>query len=581
MNRDNTRILTTAKRWLTTPFDPETQKQVQDLIRQGGNDLIEAFHKDLDFGTGGLRGIVGPGTNRINRYTVGRVTLGLARYIQRSFPEEEHSVAIAFDCRTHSASLAGSVADILSTQGIKVYLFESLRPTPELSFTLRYLHCQAGVVITASHNPKTYNGYKVYWQDGAQIAPPHDRRILQEIAAISFEQIPPSSAAQRDCIYPLGNPMDQAYIEACTQSVGATTTAKKLKIAYTPLHGTSIMVMPELLAQAGFGEVHIVEQQAQPDGNFPTVASPNPEEPEAMRMVLDLAKEKETDLALGTDPDSDRVGFAVRDDRGEMRLLDGNQSAALMMDYVLSNYTSTPTQPIPIPFVASTVVSSDLLLKISRYYKVQHERVLTGFKWIGALIHRYEGQKQFLCGGEESYGFLVGDAVRDKDAQITALLFCQMAEQLRSEQGLTVWQKLQELYLKHGLYKDQLLSITLLKGQEGTQKVSQLMRKYREGQDTEIAGSKIIRIQDFQNSQDQNFSKRLYQAITLPETNLLIFFLDDGSKVAIRPSGTEPKIKAYLSARAEIRHIDEIKSVEEKLTKTLEGKSEFFKHLFG
>lgn len=542
-----------AEVWLGDGFDPKTRRDVKRLIEKGGADLSEAFYQDLEFGTGGIRGITGVGTHRINRYTLGKATQGLVNYLLQTHTKTCR-VAIAYDSRNSGETLAKSISEVFSAHAFEVYLFESLRPTPELSFAVRHLKCQAGIVITASHNPKEYNGYKVYLADGGQIVPPHDREIIEAVRQVSFSEIR-FDPELRNISY-IGKAVDEAYIDTCLQVSGSTGNSKKTTIVYTALHGSGAVVMPTLMKRAGFHRFTSVAQQASPDGNFPTVKTPNPEEQDALKMALTLGEHQNADVVFGTDPDADRVGFAVRNAANKLELLNGNQAAALMMDYVLSQRKTYDIEP----FVASTVVTSELLLKISAHYGIRHERVLTGFKWIGELIEKHRGKRQFICGGEESYGFLVGDRVRDKDAMISALVFCEMAEAAH-QRGETVWDRLQNIYRTHGLYRERLISLHL-PGREGAERIAQTLKNYRAHPPQEISGIRVQKICDFQTSTAQNTDHGTVEKLNLPPSNVLIYYLSDGTQIALRPSGTEPKMKCYLSVWENLTNSDAIATTE-------------------
>lgn len=548
--------------WLTPTFDQDTQDYIKQLLATNSNELKESFYKDLEFGTGGMRGIMGIGTNRINKFTLGKNTQGLSNYMQKVFPGESLKVAIAYDCRHNSQTLAKVVADVFSANGIQVYLFEDLRPTPELSFTVKHLDCHCGIVLTASHNPPEYNGYKVYWQDGGQLVPPQDAEIISEINALDYSEI--KFEAAEDLIKYIGEDVDDAFINASVKNGSFKTdeSAKDdLTIVFTSLHGTSITTIPETLKRAGYRNVHIVKEQEVPNGDFPTVKSPNPEEPEALEMAMELAKKVSADIVIGTDPDSDRLGIAVRNLDGKMILLNGNQTMVVMTKFLLRHYQYegclTPTD-----FIGSTIVSTPLMIELAKAYNVECKVGLTGFKWIAKMIKDFPKQ-YFVGGGEESFGFMVGDFVRDKDAITSALLACEIAAQAKADDS-SFFKYLIELYSKHGFYKERLISMTK-KGIEGAQEIKQMMIDARENPLTEVNGSKVILIEDYQLSISKNISNGTTEAINIPKSNVLIYYTDDGSKIALRPSGTEPKIKFYISVNTNLDNVTDFQITEQKL----------------
>ncbi len=531
-----------AEKWLSPAFDSETRDAVQHLMDHDPAGLEDAFYKDLEFGTGGLRGVMGAGSNRINRYTIGMATQGLANYLRASFGPGHHKVAIAHDSRINSPFFARTTAEVFSANGFEVYLFDGLRPTPELSFTLRHLGCKAGVVITASHNPKEYNGYKVYWEDGGQLVPPHDRNVIEKVRQIqSVEEV--KFDANEALIHSIGKVLDKAYLD---RVVGLSFRQGKsnLKIVYTSLHGTGIQSIPEALQRMGFESVSIVEAQATPDGNFPTVASPNPEENSAMEMALDQAKAEGADIVLGTDPDSDRVGIGVRNPEGELVLLNGNQAGSLLVDYLLQQWKANNRLKGK-EFVAKTVVTSDLISRIAASYQVPCPETLTGFKYIAELIQKEEGKRAFIGGGEESYGYLAGDFVRDKDAVISSVMLCEAAAHA-AEKNSSLFERLLELYQTHGYYQEKLVSFTK-KGKTGAEAIAQLMERFRNTPPTTLGGSAVVAIRDFKSSTEMNTTTGTNSPISLPGSNVMQFITADGSKITARPSGTEPKIKFYFS----------------------------------
>tara|TARA_R110002072_G_scaffold236749_1_gene394284 strand:+ start:16421 stop:18148 length:1728 start_codon:yes stop_codon:yes gene_type:complete len=561
-------ILEKVNQWLTPTFDEKTQNQIKDLIAFNPKELEESFYKNIEFGTGGMRGIVGVGDNRINKYTLGKNTQGLSNYIKTKFPGEQHKVAIAYDCRHNSKELAKVVADVFSANDIEVFLFSDLRPTPELSFAVTHLNCHAGIVLTASHNPPEYNGYKVYWSDGGQLVPPQDVEIIAEINSLNFEDI--RFTAKEHLIHYIDQEIDEAFINKSIQtgSFGTSKKAKEnLKIVFTSLHGTSITLIPEVLKRAGYTNLHIVQEQAEPNGDFPTVVSPNPEEPEALKMAIKLANNIQADIVIGTDPDGDRLGVAVRNPAGEMTILNGNQTMSLMSDFLL-NFHSKNNSLQGNAFVASTIVSTPMMEKIAKHYNSECKVGLTGFKWIAKMIKDHPDQ-QFIGGGEESFGYMVSDFVRDKDAVTATLLACEMAAQ-QKENGNTLLDYLNQLFLKHGYYKEHLVSL-VKKGIEGSQEIKQMMIDLRANPFTEISSSKVIQVDDYQTGISKNLISKKEEKIELPFSNVLIYTTEDGTKVAARPSGTEPKIKFYISVNSPLQSLKELNQVSEKLTEKMNG----------
>lgn len=537
-----------VREWLSEPFDAGTRKEVEMMQQENAELLKDSFYKDLEFGTGGMRGVMGVGTNRINKYTLGKSTQGLSQYLRDKIKDEEIRAVIAYDCRNNSDTLARVVAEVFSANGIKVFLFSSLRTTPELSFAVKYLDCHCGIVLTASHNPPEYNGYKVYWRDGGQLVPPQDEEIIQTIDNTSYSDI--KFEANEALIEMIDEVVDDAFVEASVQNGSFETPASakdELTIVFTPLHGTSITAIPQTLAKAGYKNVHIVKEQAEPNGNFPTVKSPNPEEKAALKMATELAEQVGADILIGTDPDSDRLGIAVRNKAGEMELLTGNQTMVVMVDYLLQKRLQKGFKGNE--FIASTIVSTPMLRLIAQDYNVGYEEVLTGFKWIAKLI-KDNPDKNFVGGGEESYGFMVGDFVRDKDAVTSTLLACEIAAQAKAE-GSSFFEKLESLYIKYGYFKEHLISL-VKKGMSGAQEIDNIMKDLREHPLQEINGSKVVLIEDFQESKSFNQIEGTVKKIDLPKSNVLIFYTEDGSKIAARPSGTEPKIKFYISVQEEV-----------------------------
>jgi len=533
-----------ATLWTSDLFDAKTRAEARELLDQGGDALIEPFYKDLDFGTGGMRGIMGVGTNRINPYTLGLATQGLAAYAQTFFNGKPLKAAIAFDSRNNSKSFARKVAEVLSANGVHTFLFEDLRPTPELSYAVRELGCDFGIVLTASHNPKEYNGYKVYWNDGGQLVPPHDIAVIEKVRATRFEDI--RWNANEALIETVGTAVDDKYIDMVAalslNNVGKT----ELDIVFTALHGTSIVSVPPALAKAGFTNVQLVEAQSTPDVNFPTVASPNPEESAALAMAVAQAEATNADLVIGCDPDTDRVGIAVNDGTGKMQLLNGNDTAALLVHYILDAYKTNGTLPAN-GFTAATVVTTDLIADISAAYGVPCYRCLTGFKWIADIINN-KPEEQFLVGGEESYGYLIGDEVRDKDAVASAVMIAEMAANDKA-QGRTVLQQLEAIHREFGQYQERLIAVTK-KGRPGAQEIADMMTALRNDPPKTLAGSPVIIAIDHGKSTQTDLLTGATSSTELPASNVLQFVTEAGDKVSARPSGTEPKIKFYFSVRA-------------------------------
>ena len=538
----NHNFMDQVAKWQLDPFDKETQENVNALLNNP-KALEDAFYTDLSFGTGGMRGIMGVGTNRVNRYTFGRNTQGLCNYIKKSFPEKRAKVIIGYDCRHQSDTLAQTVADIFSSNDIDVYLFSALRPTPEVSFAVRELGAQCGVILTASHNPPEYNGYKVYWEDGGQIVPPHDKAIIEEINAVDFSDI--QFAAKPENITLIDKNIDKAFQNACVANGRlGDGDRSQLKVVFTSLHGTSITAIPAVLQKAGYTQVHIVEEQAEPNGNFPTVDSPNPEEPAALAMALQKAEEVQADIVIGTDPDADRLGIAVRNHKGEMELLNGNQTMIVMTQFILDRVKREQNQDY---FIGSTVVSTPMMSVLASHYGVDCKIGLTGFKWIAKMIVDYPDEK-FLGGGEESFGFMVGDFVRDKDAVTAALLACEVASTAMSN-GESFFDQLLKAYKTFGLYQEKLISF-VKKGKQGVLEIQQMMENLRKSPPEQIGGVRIKTIEDFKGGIQYNCIDGKKETITLPKSDVLIFTTEDGAKVAVRPSGTEPKIKFYFSVNS-------------------------------
>lgn len=553
-------IIEKAKSWLTEPFDNQTQQEIQNILSNNSSDLEDRFYKDLEFGTGGMRGVVGVGTNRINKYTLGKATQGLSNYLNKVISDSEIKVAIGYDCRNDSEWLAKVVADVLSANNIHVYLFEDLRPTPELSFAVNHLDCHAGIVLTASHNPPEYNGYKVYWTDGGQIVPPQDGEIIAEVNALEYSDI--NFQSNESLIKMIGEEVDNAFCNASVENGTFDVEGRDdLKIVFTSLHGTSIKSIPTVLEKAGYSQVSIVKEQEVPDGNFPTVKSPNPEEPEALEMAIELANEVGADIVLGTDPDSDRIGIAVRDLEGNMKLLNGNQTMSLMTDFLIQNWQSKGKLNGE-QFVGSTIVSSNLVNEVADSYGVETKVGLTGFKWIAKMILD-NPQLDFIGGGEESFGYMVGDFVRDKDAVTSALLACEIAADAKAK-GSSFYQELINLYIKNSFYKERLMSF-VKKGKDGAEQIQKMMSDMRTSPRAKIDGSKVVKICDYQNSTETNAITGAVTTINLPKSNVLIYHTEDGTKIAARPSGTEPKIKFYFSVKTQLDSVENSAKTEAEL----------------
>lgn len=553
-------ILNKANKWLTDVFDSETQQEIQQLINTNAEDLSDRFYKNLEFGTGGMRGIVGAGTNRINKYTLGKATQGLSNYLHKTHANKTIKVAIGYDCRHDSEWLAKVVASVFSANNIHVFLFEDMRPTPELSFAVNYLGCDAGIVLTASHNPPEYNGYKVYWNDGGQIVPPHDTEIINEVNSLEFSEI--NFNTNKKLISTIGSEIDEAFWQASiANGTFDVKEREKLKIVFTSLHGTSIKLIPEALKRAGYTQVHIVNEQATPNGDFPTVASPNPEEPAALKMAVDLANKLNADIVLGTDPDSDRIGVAVRNTDGNMTLLNGNQTMS-MMTHFLINHWKKQGKLNGKQFVGSTIVSTNLVNDIANSYGVETKVGLTGFKWIAKMIKDHP-ELDFIGGGEESFGYMVGDFVRDKDAVTSALLACEIAADAKANNS-SFYNELLNLYTQHNYYKEHLISL-VKKGMDGAQQIKQMMVDLRNNPLTKIDGSKVEYLYDYQSSIRKNLLTGEVTTINIPKSNVLIYHTEDGTKVAARPSGTEPKIKFYFSVKNKLDTPTNAKVVEKNL----------------
>jgi phosphoglucomutase len=564
-------ILKKAEEWLNPYFDRETREEVKNLIDNNPKELTDSFYRSLEFGTGGLRGIMGAGTNRMNIYTLGMATQGLANYLIQQFPTlPEIRVAIATDSRNNSAKFAQTAADILSANGIVVYLFDSLRPTPELSFAVRNFKCQSGIVITASHNPKEYNGYKVYWDDGGQVVPPHDKNIIAEVNKIqSVKDVKFKGIS--NLIKVIGQETDEMYINTLASLSLSPEIIRKhsnLKIVYTALHGTGVKLVPMALKKFGFTNVNTVKEQDVSDGNFPTITSPNPEEASALKLALELANKIDADLVMATDPDGDRVGLGVKDDSGQFILLNGNQAATLLIYYLLTKWKEKGMIKGN-EYIVKTIVTTDLLADIATKYKVECHEVLTGFKYIAEIIRKLEGKKTFIGGGEESYGYLAGSFVRDKDAILCCALFAEIAAWAK-EQNKSLYQLLIEIYVEFGLYKEHLISLTK-KGKEGAEEIKAMMVNFRSNPPKTIGGSKVKLIHDYEMRVTTNIQTGKTTSIEFPESDVIQLITEDKTRISVRPSGTEPKIKFYFGVRGELKSVAEYKQVIAKLDEKIKG----------
>ena len=556
--------------WLTGAFDEATRTSVQQLQAKGDDDLADAFYRNLEFGTGGLRGIMGVGTNRMNKYTIGMATQGYANYLKNSFPQEKISVAIAHDSRNNSRFFAETVASVFGANGIQVYLFEALRPTPELSFAIRKLGCKGGVVCTASHNPKEYNGYKAYWEDGGQLVPPHDENVIKEVEKIQHVNDVKWTGGEHN-ITTIGKDLDDAYIgmvKGLSVYPEVIRAQKDLKIVYTSIHGTGITLVPPVLKAFGFENVIIVEEQAVPDGNFPTVVSPNPEEKDAMRIGLEKAEKVDADILLGTDPDADRVGIGVKNNRNEWILLNGNQTAVLAFNYMIESRKEKGIAQDN-DMVVKTIVTTDMIDAIARKSGINCYNVLTGFKWIAELILEKENTENYVIGGEESYGLMIGSQLRDKDAVSAVAILCEMAAYEKNK-GRSLYQRLVDLYVEYGFYKEHLVSITK-KGMNGQQEIAAMMEGFRSNPPQSLGGSKVVSLLDYQKQQATNLTSGTVEPIRLPKSNVLQFLLEDGSKISARPSGTEPKIKFYFSVHTALESADAFDKTQAALAARIEA----------
>jgi len=569
MLRTESEIQNTINTWLSSFFDEETKARIQDLKANNPEELKDSFYKNLEFGTGGMRGVMGVGTNRINNYTLGKNTQGLSDYLHKTYPNQAIKTVIAFDCRHNSKEFAQIVADVFSANNIEVFLFEDLRATPELSFALKHLGCQCGIVLTASHNPPEYNGYKVYWEDGGQLVPPFDGEIIDVINVLEYSDI--NFAANTNLIHTIGKDVDDVFIDASVKSgsleVNTAKNRENLSVVFTALHGTSITAVPETLKRAGYTNVNLVEAQSKPDGDFPTVKSPNPEEPEALKMALDLANEVQADIVIGTDPDCDRLGIAVRNFDNKMVLLNGNQTMIMMTKFLLDLWKQKGALNGN-QFVGSTIVSTPMLSKLTEAYGVECKIGLTGFKWIAKMIKDFP-TLDFIGGGEESFGFMVGDFVRDKDAVTATLLACEIAAYTKANNS-SFFKELINTYVEYDFYNERLVSLTK-KGIEGSQEITNIMEAARNNPVTSIQGSKVVTVHDYKLSVCKNLQLGTSETISIPKSDVLIYTTEDGSRVALRPSGTEPKIKFYLSVNSPLNSPDQFSATETLLNTKIDA----------
>lgn len=569
------KIIEKAKIWLGPEYDQQTRDEVQALLDGDPKALEDAFYKDLEFGTGGLRGVMGAGINRMNEYTVSMATQGLANYINQVVKDETKSVAIAHDSRNNSHVFARKAAEVFSANGIKVYLFPELRPTPELSFAVRHFNCSSGIVITASHNPKEYNGYKVYWSDGGQIVPPHDKAIIAEVRKINGPKDVRFEADQ-ELIEIIGSDVDELYRKTLLkESIHGDSIASQasMPIVYTALHGTGITQIPQLLEDMGFKNIHLVKEQEKPDGNFPTVHSPNPEEQPALDLSLKLGEKVDAEIIMGTDPDADRVGIAVKDLEGKLVLLNGNETASILTHYILSGLKGKGRLPEN-GYVCRTIVTTELIDRIAEKFGVGCYHTLTGFKYIAEKIREVEGREKFICGGEESYGFMIGDAVRDKDAVVTGAMLCEVAAWAKAK-GSSFYEELIAMYAEYGFFREALVSL-VKKGKDGAEQIAAMMERFRTNTPKEIAGSKVIQMRDYKSGEIWDVETDTVKPTNLPHSNVVQFYLEDGSKVTARPSGTEPKIKFYFSLHTEIEGKSDFEDAKARLERRIEELKEAF-----
>lgn len=554
-----------AKQWLSDKYDEQTRREVQRMIDENSEELVDAFYKDLEFGTGGMRGIMGVGTNRMNKYTIGAATQGLADYLKQQFPGEGISVVIGCDVRHNSDVFSRMCAEVLSANGIKAFLFDGFRPTPEISFAIRFLHAKSGIIITASHNPPKYNGYKAYWDDGSQVVPPHDKGIIDQVAKVRVEDI--KFTPNEKLIETIGEKVDRAFVEAAVKHGSYDTTGRDdFKLVYTPIHGTSFKAMIPALELAGFKNVITVTEQMVPSGDFPTVKSPNPEDPKALKMATDLAIRENADMVVGTDPDADRIGIAVRNLEGELELLNGNQTNTVLAAYLLERWRKQGKLNGK-QFIGSTIVTSDIFYKIAELYGVECKAGLTGFKWIADMIRRAEGKQEFVGGGEESFGFMVGDFVRDKDSITTTILASEVAAVAKAK-GSSFFKELLKIYEKTGMYRESLVNI-VREGVSGAQQIKAMMDTLRNNPLKTLDGSPVVRIDDYKTSVSKDLVTGREKPIHIPQSDVLIYYTADGTKVAARPSGTEPKIKFYFSVNAPFAGEQEYDKVSQALDEKL------------
>lgn len=563
-------IIARAQEWLKDTYDEATRNEVQKLIDEQGTELVDSFYKDLEFGTGGLRGIMGAGTNRMNIYNVAKATQGLANYVKKNFAgEDQIKVAVACDCRNNSQLFAETTAKIFSANGFKVYLFESLRPTPELSYAIRDLGCKSGVVITASHNPKEYNGYKAYWEDGGQLISPHDTNVIDEVNKVKIEEI--DFNAKSENIETIGEEFDKKYLAKLKElsiNPEAIQRQKDMKIVFTPIHGTGVVLAPAVLKEYGFESVYNVPEQDVISGDFPTVVSPNPEETAALKMAIEKAKEIDAELVMATDPDSDRVGIVVKNNKDEYVILNGNQTGAILISYLIKSWKEADKLQGK-EYIVKTIVTTELIKDIADKYNVESFDVLTGFKYIADKIKANEGTKKFIGGGEESYGYLAGEFVRDKDAIMACALIAEAAA-VAKDQGKSLFDELIEIYLEYGFYKEDLLSV-VRKGKAGADEIQQMMKDFRTTPPAEINGSKVVSIKDYQSSIEKDCVNNTEIKIDQPSSNVLQFITEDGTKVSVRPSGTEPKIKFYFGVKEDLASKAEFDATEAKLDAKIEA----------
>lgn len=563
-------ILANVNAWLNGNYDKDTKNQILDLQANHPDELADAFYRNLEFGTGGLRGLMGVGTNRVNKYTIGMATQGFSNYLKKTYPGSTIQLAIAHDSRNNSRFFAETTANVFAANGIKVFLFEALRPTPELSFAIRKLGCQAGVVCTASHNPKEYNGYKAYWNDGGQLVPPHDKNVITEVEAIkSVDEVKWSGGEANITI--IGAGMDDQYIDmvkGLSVYPDVVAAQKDLKIVYTPIHGTGITLVPKVLKAFGFENVHVVEEQSTPDGNFPTVKYPNPEESETMSIGLNKARELNADILLGTDPDADRVGIGVKNHKGDWVLMNGNQTAVLAFAYMMEARKAKGIAQAN-DMVVSTIVTTEMINEVAKQNNVACYNVLTGFKWIAEKIKELEGKENYVIGGEESFGLMIGDQIRDKDAVSAVALMCEMAAYEKNK-GRSLFDKMIDLYIQYGFYYENLISITK-KGMNGQKEIADMMEGYRSNPPSSINGSAVTTLLDYQLQVGKNLQTGETWPIQLPKSNVLQFITADGSKISARPSGTEPKIKFYFSVNTRLESREAFDVKQKELENRIEG----------